>query len=135
MGGLWEAAPRMGAMVMFFAIASLGLPGLANFVGEFLVLLGAYQVSVWLTVLAVLGVVTAAAYALILVQRSFHGEPRGDTRMPDLTLREQTTLVAMLVFAVWLGLYPQWALDTAAPALTAMHQEVSAHAQALVNRR
>jgi NADH-quinone oxidoreductase subunit M len=135
MGGLWEAAPRMGAMVMFFAIASLGLPGLANFVGEFLVLLGAYQVSVWLTVLAVLGVVTAAAYALILVQRSFHGESRGDTRMPDLTLREQTTLVAMLVFAVWLGLYPQWALDTAAPALSAMHQEVSAHAQALVNRR
>ncbi|MDQ3797541.1 MAG: NADH-quinone oxidoreductase subunit M, partial [Pseudomonadota bacterium] len=77
MGGLWASMPRMGAMVLFFAVASLGLPGLANFVGEFLVLLGTYRVNVTLAVLAVLGIITAAAYALILVQRSFQGEPRG----------------------------------------------------------
>ncbi len=120
MGGLWESAPRMGAMVLFFAIASLGLPGLANFVGEFLVLLGAYRENVALTVLAVLGIVTAAAYALILVQRSFHGEPREGSAVKDLCARELTAMSAMIVFTVWLGLYPQWALDTAAPALEAM---------------
>jgi NADH-quinone oxidoreductase subunit M len=120
MGGLWAIAPRMGAMVLFFAIASLGLPGLANFVGEFLVLLGAYQVNIVLTVLAVLGIITAAAYALILVQRSFHGEPRQGAVIADLCARELAAMSAMIVFAVLLGLYPRWALDTAAPALEAM---------------
>lgn len=124
MGGLWASAPRMGAMVLFFAIASLGLPGLANFVGEFLVVLGAYRVSIILTVLAVLGVVMAAAYALILVQRSFYGEPRQHASIPDLCARELAAMAAMVVFAVWLGLNPQWVLDTAAPALEAMQGEV-----------
>jgi NADH-quinone oxidoreductase subunit M len=126
MGGLWASMPRMGAMVLFFAIASLGLPGLANFVGEFLVLLGTYRVNVTLAVLAVLGIITAAAYALILVQRSFQGEPRGTVKMPDLFAHEWAAMAAMIVFAVWLGLYPQGALNTAAPALKAMRGAVLA---------
>src|SRR5690606_17292097 len=73
MGGLWQRAPRMGAVTLFFVIASLGMPGLGNFVGEFLVLLGAFQANVTLAVVASLGLVVAATYALILLQRSFQG--------------------------------------------------------------
>lgn len=73
MGGLWTNMPRMGAVTMFFVIASLGLPGLGNFVAEFLVLVGLFQVDRWMTVVAALGLITAAAYSLILVQKSFQG--------------------------------------------------------------
>ena len=75
MGGLWQNMPRMGAVAMFFVVASLGLPGLGNFVAEFLVLLGLFQVDRWLTVIAALGLITGAAYSLLLMQRSFQGEP------------------------------------------------------------
>ena len=69
MGGLWTKAPRLGAVALFFAVASLGLPGLGNFIAEFLVLLGLFKVSPAMTVVAALGLVTAAVYSLILVQR------------------------------------------------------------------
>ncbi len=116
MGGLWETVPRLAAIGMFFAIASLGLPGLGNFVGEFLVLLGAYRVSIPLTAIAAVGLVTAAIYSLVLVQKAFHGVNRERWVLADLTPREMSTLAAMVVIIVWLGLYPQPVLDTTAPA-------------------
>ena len=77
LGGLWANMPLLSAVGMFFAIASLGLPGLGNFIGEFLILLGTYQLHPAFAAVAALGVITAAAYSLILVQRTFHGPPRG----------------------------------------------------------
>ena len=62
MGGLWPFVPRMGGAI-FFALAALGLPGMGNFVGEFLVLFGTYRVSVPMTVLAALGLVVSTIYA------------------------------------------------------------------------
>ena len=73
MGGLWATLPRLSAFGMFFAIASLGLPGLGNFIGEFLILLGSFHASVVFTVHRGPGLVAGAAYALLLVQRAFHG--------------------------------------------------------------
>ena len=87
MGGLWSAVPRMGAVGMFFAMASLGLPGLGNFVGEFLVLLGSLHASVLWTVLATCGLVPATIYSLWIVQQVFHGEPRETSAIPDLSAR------------------------------------------------
>jgi NADH-quinone oxidoreductase subunit M len=75
MGGLWAAMPRMGGWALFFALASLGLPGLGSFVAEFLVLLGVYQVAPGMAIWATLGFVTSAIYSLWIVQRAFHGEP------------------------------------------------------------
>ena len=75
MGGLWMRAPRMGVIALFFVVASLGMPGLGTFVGEFLILLGAFQIDVGLTVAAAVGIVIAAVYALSLMQRSFQGPP------------------------------------------------------------
>ena len=77
MGGLWSSAPRIGAIGMFFAIASLGLPGLGNFVGEFLVLFGTYRVASGFAIVGTLGLVVSTIYALIFVQRVFHGERPG----------------------------------------------------------
>ena len=105
---------------MFFALASLGMPGTGNFVGEFLVLLGSYRVSVVLTVLATLGFVVAVVYALSLVQRTFHGENVRQWHLPDSSGREMAEMGAMALVAVWLGLYPQPVLDAAAPALGAL---------------
>lgn len=121
MGGLWAVMPRLGAIGLLFAIASLGLPGLGNFVGEFLVLLGTYQVSIPMTVLASLGVVAATIYALALVQHTFHGEAREQWSVQDLSLRSLAVLGVLIVVQVWLGLYPQPFLETAGQALHNLH--------------
>ena len=108
MGGLWVRAPRMGAVTMFFVIASVGMPGLGNFIGEFLVLIGAFKQSVVLTVFATIGIVVAAVYGLSLMQRSFQGLPNPDIPgMPDFAFREMSVMVLLMVALVWVGIYPQ----------------------------
>ena len=116
MGGLWQSMPRMGAIAMFFVLASLGLPGLGNFVAEFLVLLGLFQVNPWLTVLASMGLITGAIYSLMLMQRSFQGEPNpkfATKEMADFRFRELLTMSILVVALVALGIYPQPVLDIA----------------------
>jgi NADH-quinone oxidoreductase subunit M len=107
MGGLWKQAPRMGTAAMVLAMALVGLPGLVNFVSEFLVLLGAYQVSVVLAVLAGLGLVIATVYALRMIQLSFHGSPRETWKVPDLSPLESGVLFVMIALLVGLGMFPQ----------------------------
>ncbi len=122
MGGMWQTAPRMGGIAMFFAIASLGLPGLGNFVGEFLVLVGAFQASITLTVLATLGLVAATAYSLWIIQQVFHGKPRETGTFSDLAPRYTVPLGAMILVLVWLGVYPRPVLDTARDAVHAIQR-------------
>ena len=76
MGGLWTDVPRMAAIGLFFSVAALGMPGLGNFIGEFLVLLGDYRVDASMTAAAALGLIIAPVYSLILIQRVFHGGAR-----------------------------------------------------------
>jgi NADH-quinone oxidoreductase subunit M len=122
MGGLWSTAPRMGGVGMVFALASLGLPGLGNFVGEFLVLLGAYQVSVSLTVLAAVGLISAAVYSLWMVQKTFHGPRQEEQKLADLSAREMAVFAVLIAAIVWMGLYPQPLLKTAKPALEVLER-------------
>ncbi len=118
MGGLWVRAPRMGVMTMFFVVASVGMPGLGNFIGEFLVLVGAFKASVPLTIAGALGVVVAAVYGLSLLQRSFQGTPNPDIpTMRDFGWREMSVMVLMMLGLVWVGIYPQPLLDLAAPVI------------------
>jgi NADH-quinone oxidoreductase subunit M len=112
LGGLWAAAPHMAGMGLAFALASMGLPGMANFVAEFLVLLGTYQVSIWAAVLASLGLISSTVYALWFVQRTFHGANSHKWTLPDFTAREFWMLASMLILILWLGLYPQPVLNT-----------------------
>ncbi len=112
MGGLWTEAPRMGGVSMFFALASMGLPGIGNFIGEFLVVLGAYRVSPALAVFASAGFIFSTAYSLRLVHRIFFGERKDALRrVSDLSGRETAVMLLMLLPLLWLGLAPQAVID------------------------
>jgi NADH-quinone oxidoreductase subunit M len=112
MGGLWESVPRMGGAAMFFAMASLGLPGLGNFVAEFLILVGAYQRSVAISALAAVGLVVSTIYSLKIIQRVFHGKRVSERRLADLDVREVIVLAILALGLVWLGVYPQPVMRT-----------------------
>jgi NADH-quinone oxidoreductase subunit M len=132
MGGLWETMPALSGTGLVFAMASLGLPGLGDFVGEFLVLLGAYRANVSLTVAATLGLLAATLYGLKFAQGAFHGPNLHHWRLPDMCLREWTILGPMILFLLWIGLYPQPVLNTLRRSLAVVQQ--SAFPQQIVRR-
>jgi NADH-quinone oxidoreductase subunit M len=117
MGGFWGVAPKMGFMALFFTVAAVGMPGLGNFVGEFLVLLGSFQVNVMLTSFAALGLVVAAVYSLIVIQKVFHGKNKNSYTMADLGTVEMLCFALMMIGLIWMGMYPQSMLDMAQPTL------------------
>ncbi|MGZ8143938.1 MAG: NADH-quinone oxidoreductase subunit M [Methylosarcina sp.] len=117
MGGFWTAVPKMSATALFFAIASLGLPGLGNFIGEFLVLAGAFKVSIVLTVLTSLVLILAPVYSLIVIQKVFHGPFGQSHRLADYSRRELIAMALLMIGTLWLGLHPQPLLNMAAPSL------------------
>jgi NADH-quinone oxidoreductase subunit M len=125
MEGLWATIPKMSGIALFFAIASLGLPGLGNFVGEFLVVLGAYQSNLPLAVLATLGLIVSAVYSLWMVQAVFQGQNIHQWKLPDITRREAAILVTMAGMLLWLGLYPKTVLSTARDSIHNLQQSVS----------
>jgi len=120
MGGFWTAAPKLSSMGLLFVLASLGLPGTANFIGEFLVLLGTFPVNITLTVIGALGLVLSAIYSLRIAQRVFHGTTRVGLVMPDLSVRETGMLAIMTIMVITIGLFPQTILDTAKPVLSGL---------------
>lgn len=115
MHGFWIKMPYMGTVTLVFTMASLGLPGLGNFVAEFLTLLGAWKRSPVLTIFATVGLILAAIYALRIMQKIFYGGYTATHKLPDYTLREKLTMVPLVVVILWLGVYPQPVLDTTAP--------------------
>lgn len=117
MGGLWSAAPRFGAVVIFFTMASVGLPGLGNFIGEFLTLLGAYQTLPGATAVAALGLILGAAYSLRLVRLTLHGPNTNNWSFADLNARETAILAVLGIAIVWLGVNPQPVMDATAATL------------------
>ncbi len=125
MGGLWALLPRLGGSTLVFTLAGLGLPGLGNFVGEFLILLGVYQVNVTIAVLATFGFVFSTIYSLWMMQRVFHGSSAPGLKLPGLNLREIAILAMMVIALLWLGLYPQPILNTASAALRNMQTYTS----------
>jgi NADH-quinone oxidoreductase subunit M len=120
MGGLWSASPRLSAVGLVFALASLGLPGFGNFVAEFMVLLGSYRAHSSITIVAASGLVLSAIYSLWIVQRVFHGERAKSLRILDITKRETAMLGAMIVMIFWIGIFPRPLLKTVEPVLQNM---------------
>ena len=116
MGLLARPLPLLAAFTLFFALGSLGLPGLNGFVGEFLSLLGLFQYSRWLAAVGAIGVILAAAYLLWMYQRIWFNDRGGDVVKPSFSLldfgaREIACLVPLVVFAVWAGVYPNTFLN------------------------
>ncbi|HEY3429884.1 MAG TPA: NADH-quinone oxidoreductase subunit M, partial [Cyclobacteriaceae bacterium] len=118
MGGFWKKVPFMGFIAMVFSMASLGLPGLGNFVAEFLTLVGSWQANPTLTIFAAIGVVGATAYSLRIMQKVFLGpESKQHHELTDLSGREKLILIPMTIVIIVLGLFPQFVINTAKPPL------------------
>lgn len=117
MGGLWEKAPFMGTIGLVFSMASLGLPGLGNFIAEILILIGAFKASILMSCLASAGLIAATIYSLRIMQKVFFGNKNKDWEMNDLTLREKIVSASLVIVIIGLGLFPQPVFDTARPAL------------------
>jgi NADH-quinone oxidoreductase subunit M len=124
MSGLWATAPRLSGAGLYFALASLGLPGLGDFIGEFLVLLGTYRAHPILAIIAAIGVLAETFYALRMVQQAFQGPNEHAWSFPDLVPREGVIIALMAASLLWLGLYPQPVLSTFNPALHALENAV-----------
>ena len=107
MGGLWARFSNLPQFGLFFILASLGLPGLGNFLGEFLILLGTFRSHPGMAMLATVGLVLSAVYSLILMQRAFYGKAAGDAPLRDLDRREFAILSTLMAVMIWLGLYPR----------------------------
>jgi NADH-quinone oxidoreductase subunit M len=108
-GGMAKVMPMFAAFFLVVSLSSIGLPGLNGFVGEFLVLLGAFQTMPTFAIIGALGVILAAVYMLWMYQRVMFGEVthEANKHLRDLTLREGVVLVPVVLLIIWIGMYPQ----------------------------
>ncbi|MFC4426324.1 NADH-quinone oxidoreductase subunit M [Deinococcus navajonensis] len=120
-GGVMTQAGALGGLTMALWFASIAVPGLAGFIGEFSILLGAYQISPWLTFIAGITTIAAAAYALTAFQTTFwQARPLGSVRVADLRHVEWLVLGLPLVVAIFFGVYSAPALNLMQPAVKAV---------------
>ena len=130
-GGLVKNMPKYATLFMLFMLGSVGLPGTSGFVGEILVLMGAYRVDPVVATFAGTGLILGAAYMLLLYRRVVFGEAKnGDAaEMPDVNKREMLALIPLVLLMLWLGVQPGYVMDRVAPSvdriLTAYHQEIA----------
>ena len=121
-GGLSKVMPVYAAIFMVMMMSSIGLPTLNGFIGELLILQGAFIANIWWAVVAASSLVLGAAYMLWLYQRTMFGKienPKNE-KLPDLNLREIATFVPLIILAVWIGIYPKPFLERIAPTVNAV---------------
>ena len=118
-GGLVHRMPRYAFTFLFFTLASVGLPGLSGFVGEFLVLIGTFKANTWVAFLATTGIILCAAYALWLYRKIIFGELTKDSLkgILDMNRREIAIFLPLVLITLWMGVYPSSFLDPMAPAV------------------
>jgi NADH-quinone oxidoreductase subunit M len=118
-GGLVNRMPAYALVFMLFTMANVGLPGTSGFVGEFLTLMGVFQVNTWIAVFAATGVILSAAYALWLYRRVVFGDLIKESlkSITDMTPRERLIFAPLIVMTLLLGVYPSLALDVIGPAV------------------
>jgi len=108
-GGLADNMPKYALFFLLFTMASVGLPGTSNFVGELLALMGIYQASSWVALVSTTGIILGAAYMLYLYRRVAYGplDKPDVAAMPDLSAREILLLAPIAAAVLWMGIYPE----------------------------
>ncbi len=131
-GGLVHRMPRYAAVMMVFTMASVGLPGTSGFIGEFLVLAGAFLDNTWVATLAATGLILGAAYMLMLYRRVIFGRlERDDLKsIQDLNWREAAVFAPLVVLVLWMGIYPSTFLDGIQPAVAETLRQATTSAAA-----
>ncbi|MGK9477601.1 NADH-quinone oxidoreductase subunit M [Melioribacter sp. OK-6-Me] len=131
-GGIAKIVPLYSTILMIVSLSSIGLPGLNGFIGEFLILLGAFKSGVlnswWYVVFAATGVIFAAVYLLWMYQRVVFGEvknPALKEQLTDLTQREMIVLIPILIFIVWIGVYPSTFLNMTQISVDSVLRQIS----------
>ena len=121
-GGLVNRMPAFALIFLFFTMANVGLPGTSGFVGEFLVLMGIFQVNTWVAMFATTGVILSAAYALWLYRRVVMGDLIKESlrTITDMTTRERFIFVPLVFMTLLLGVYPALVLDIIGPSVAAL---------------
>jgi len=132
MGGLWTTVPRMSGMALIFVLASLGLPGLGNFIGEFLVLVGTYEANPWMSVPAASGLILSVVYSLRIMARVFYGPKKSEQSIQDLSIRETGLIAALVLAIVWLGIFPQTVINVANTTVKAIQNKTGMNATASI---
>ncbi len=142
LGGVAHAMPGYASVFMIATLASVGLPGLCGFIGEFMILLGTFgsphlPYARLLAVLAATGIILGAVYMLLMYQRVFLGPARREENraLADLSVREWLVLAPLVVFMFWLGVGPGLVLDKVGPSLERVLQPVSVRAEAIAAAR
>ncbi len=125
-GGLWKQIPVWSAFFVIVVLASVGLPGLNGFVGEFTILVGTFQANPWWAAIATVGVILAAWYLLTAVRKMIFGplDEEKNGRLLDLNTREIVVLVPLVALFFIIGLYPNFFLDKINPAVDVLLQTV-----------
>ncbi|WP_422027844.1 NADH-quinone oxidoreductase subunit M [Roseovarius sp.] len=121
-GGLVNRMPAYALIFMLFTMANVGLPGTSGFIGEFLTLVGIFQVNTWVAAVATSGVILSAAYALWLYRRVVMGELVKESlkSISDMTGRERAIFAPLVVMTLLLGVYPSLVTDVTGPAVEAL---------------
>ena len=121
-GGLVNRMPAYALIFMFFTMANVGLPGTSGFIGEFLTLMGVFQVNTWVAAVATTGVILSAAYALWLYRRVVMGELIKEAlkSITDMTRREKAIFAPLVVMTLLLGIYPALVTDIIGPSVEAL---------------
>ena len=118
-GGIVSNMPKYATIFMILMLGSVGLPGTSGFVGEFLILLGTFQVDTLIAALSATGVILGAAYMLMLYKRVVFGprENRDALAMPDLNKRELSLLIPLVALVLWLGVFPSDVMNKISPSV------------------
>ena len=133
-GGLVNRMPGYALIFLFFTMASIGLPGTSGFVGEFLVLVGAFQANTWVAFIAATGVILGACYMLWLYRRVVFGElVREDLKgILDMNRREVLAFAPLVVLTLWMGIYPETFLEPIRASVANLLTQVQVEKAAMV---
>jgi NADH-quinone oxidoreductase subunit M len=131
-GGLVNNMPKYAVVFLIFTMANVGLPGTSGFIGEFLTLLGVFQVNTWVAFFATTGVILSAAYALWLYRKVIFGVLSKDSLkgLLDLSAREKVIIYPLVVLTIFFGVYPAPVFDATAASVQGLVNSVSASLEA-----